>query len=370
MRRTARIHANPLRPASAASAPASSAKNHGEPPWAEKPTANRGKKRAPPSGGQSAGSAGTTPPLFLGGAANAYDGASEIRQAWTRGRKRRAARHLLVYGQIVGCFKNSHSATVCNSTSSLPAAWRTAKGPEKYPPGLLHASCPPCLFQHFPSAGRPRRHTAFIITHCGAVQKESASRFPIVPDSRLASGKRGQRGTPALTVLPIRHIAAFPCIGEDTGEELPIRSALVFVRKNIRAHIGKAGFSDKMPIHGLPFPNRRKRNAVSGPGDQFALPGKQKKLLQIACIPLRLAFPYARCGPPSSATKLPAQKTASLTQCSSLVRTIRRLYPLGDTRLTVPLRTSWHAKVLPKERLLSFNCPFPSGNGTSRHPPA
>ena len=47
------------------------------------------------------------------------------------------------------------------------------------------------------------------------------------------------------------------------------------------------------------------------------------------------------------------------------------LYPLGDTRLTVPLRTSWHAKkALPKERLLSFNCPFPSGNGTSRHPPA
>lgn len=90
----------PFAPASAASAPASSAKNHGEPPWAEKPTANRGKKRASSFRGQSAGSAGTTPPLFLGGAAKAYDGASEIRQAWTRGRKRRAARHLLVYGQL------------------------------------------------------------------------------------------------------------------------------------------------------------------------------------------------------------------------------------------------------------------------------
>ena len=56
-------------------------------------------KRASSFRGQSAGSAGTTPPLFLGGAAKAYDGASEIRQAWTRGRKRRAARHLLVYGQ-------------------------------------------------------------------------------------------------------------------------------------------------------------------------------------------------------------------------------------------------------------------------------
>ena len=123
------------------------------------------------------------------------------------------------------------------------------------------------------------------------------------PDSRLASGKRGQRGTPALTVLPIRHIAAFPCIGEDTDEELPIRSALVFVRKNIRAHIGKAGFSDKMPIHGLPFPNRRKRNAVSGPGDQLALPGKQKSFFKPHVSPLRLAFPYARCGPPSSATQ-------------------------------------------------------------------
>lgn len=75
-------------------------KTTGEPPWAEKPTANRGKKRASSFRGQSAGSAGTTPPLFLGGAANAYDGASEIRQAWTRGRKRRAARHLLVYGQL------------------------------------------------------------------------------------------------------------------------------------------------------------------------------------------------------------------------------------------------------------------------------
>ena len=46
-------------------------------------------------------------------------------------------------------------------------------------------------------------------------------------------------------------------------------------------------------------------------------------------------------------------------------------YPLGDTCLTVPLRTSWHAKkALPKERLLSFNCPFPNGNGTSRLSPA
>ena len=57
-------------------------------------------KKASSFRGQSAGSAGTTPPLFLDGAAKDYDSASEIRQAWTRGRKRRAARHLLVYGQL------------------------------------------------------------------------------------------------------------------------------------------------------------------------------------------------------------------------------------------------------------------------------
>ena len=76
--------------------------------------------------------------------------------------------------------------------------------------------------------------------------------------------------------------------------------ALLSSSVNIRAHIGKAGFSDKMPIHGLPFPSRRKRNAVSGPGDQLALPGKQKSFFKPHVSPLRLAFPYARCGPPSS----------------------------------------------------------------------
>ena len=189
MRRTARTHANPLRPASAASVPASSAKNHGEPPWAEKPTANRGKKRASSFRGQSAGSAGTTPPLFLDGAAKAYDGASEIRQAWTRGRKRRAARQHRIW-VLIGCFKNSHSATVCNSASeNLPQPGACKRPGNTLRAFLVHlahhaSSCA------FPSAGHPR--TRLIITHCGAVQKREriqipdCSRFPIGRRARTA----------------------------------------------------------------------------------------------------------------------------------------------------------------------------------------
>ena len=174
------------------------------------------------------------------------------------------------------CFGSSHSAqqpTLNIQPSSQPSA---VKGPEKYLPGLLYTYAHRASSSAFPSDGRPPRHTAFIIIHCGAVQKRGASLFPIIPYSRLASEKRGQRGTPALTVLPIRHIAAFPCIGEDSGEALPVCSVLVFVRKNIRAHIGKAGFSDKMPIHGLPFPNRRKRNAVSGPVISWPFPASKR----------------------------------------------------------------------------------------------
>ena len=37
----------------------------------------------------------------------------------------------------------------------------------------------------FPSAGRPRRHTAFIITHCGAVQKRERIQ---IPDWRAENG--------------------------------------------------------------------------------------------------------------------------------------------------------------------------------------
>lgn len=160
----------------------------------------------------------------------------------------------------VGCFGSSHSAqqpTLNIQPSSQPSA---VKGPEKYPPGLLPCVCSPCLFQRFPVRRTSQPH-GFQHKPLWRYSEKRAH-----PYSRLASEKRGQRDTPALTVLPIRHIAAFPCIGEDSGEALPVCSVLVFVRKNIRAHIGKAGFSDKMPIHGLPFPNRRKRNAVSRAG--------------------------------------------------------------------------------------------------------
>lgn len=94
-----RIHANPLRPASAASAPASSAKNHVEPPWAEKPTTNRGKK-AFLLPGYNPLARHIQPPFFWMGLTKACDGASEIRQAWTSCRKLTTARHLLVYGQL------------------------------------------------------------------------------------------------------------------------------------------------------------------------------------------------------------------------------------------------------------------------------
>ena len=138
----------------------------------------------------------------------------------------------------------------------------------------------------FPSAGRPRRHTAFIIIHCGAVQKRERIQ---IPDWRAENGDS--------VVHPPSRFYPF-------GTSQPSHAS---GRTRVKSSQSVALLS-KMPIHGLPFPNRRKRNAVSGPGDQLALPGKQKSFFKPHVSPLRLAFPYARCGPPSSATSCQPRK--------------------------------------------------------------
>ncbi len=77
----------------------------------------------------------------------------------------------------VGCFGSSHSAqpTLNIQPSSQPSA---VKGPEKYLPGLLYTYAHRASSSAFPSDGRPLRHTAFIIIHCGTVQKRGRILIP------------------------------------------------------------------------------------------------------------------------------------------------------------------------------------------------
>ena len=95
-----------------------------------------------------------------------------------------------------------------------------------------------------------------------------------------------------------------------------------------------------MPIHGLPFPNRRKRNAVSGPGDQLALPGKQKSFFKPHVFPPSFSLPLREVRAAFKLPQAPAQKVnASLTQCRPLVRTIRR-FPFPPILLEIPASRS------------------------------
>ena len=85
---------------------------------------------------------------------------------------------------IVGCFGSSHSAqqpTLNIQPSSQPSA---VKGPEKYPPGLLHAYARRASSSAFPFIGCPS-HTDFNINHYGAIQKRERIH---IPDWRAENG--------------------------------------------------------------------------------------------------------------------------------------------------------------------------------------
>ena len=147
----------------------------------------------------------------------------------------------------------------------------------------------------FPSAGRPRRHTAFIITHCGAVQKRERIQ---IPDWRAENGDSvvhpPSRFYPFGTSQP-SHASGRTRMKSSQSVALLSSSVKTYARTSV-----KPVSPIKCPYTACPS---RKRNAVSGPGDQLALPGKQKSFFKPHVSPLRLAFPYARCGPPSSATQ-------------------------------------------------------------------
>ena len=198
----------------------------------------------------------------------------------------------------VGCFGSSHSAqqpTLNIQPSSQPSA---VKGPEKYPPGLLHAYARRASSSAFPSDGRPS-HTDFNINHYGAIQKRERIH---IPDWRAKNGDSvihpPSRFYPFGTSQP----------SHASGRTRVKRSqSVAFLSSSVKTY-ARTSVKPVSPIKCLPFPNRRKRNAVSGPGDQLALPGKQKSFFKPHVFPLRLAFPYARYGPPSSYHKLQPRK--------------------------------------------------------------
>lgn len=213
------------------------------------------------------------------------------------------------------------------------------KGPEKYPPGLLHAFCPPGLFLRFPVRRTSPQAHGF---HHNPLWRRSEkrahpdSRLFQIPDWRAENGDSvvhpPSRFYPFGTSQP-SHASGRTRVKSSQSVALLSSSVKTYARTSV-----KPVSPIKCPYTACPSRIAAKETPYPGRVDQLALPGKQKSFFKPHVSPLRLAFPYARCGPPSSATKLPAQKAnASLTQCSPLVRTIRRLYPLGDTRLTEDL---------------------------------
>lgn len=188
---------------------------------------------------------------------------------------------------IVGCFKNSHSATVCNSTSSLPTAWVAwVKGPEKYPPAFYMRFAHRASSCAFPSAGRPHRHTGFhhnLLWRRSEKRAHPDSRLFQIPDWRAENGDSvvhpPSRFYPFGTSQP-SHASGRTRVKSSQSVALLSSSVKTYARTSV-----KPVSPIKCPYTACPSRIAAKRNAVSGPVDQLALPGKQKSFFKSAVSP-------------------------------------------------------------------------------------
>ena len=175
------------------------------------------------------------------------------------------------------------------------------KGPEKYPPGLLHASCPPCLFQRFPVRRTSPQAHGF---HHNPLWRRSEkrahpdSRLFQIPDWRAENGDSvvhpPSRFYPFGTSQP-SHASGRTRMKSSQSVALLSSSVKTYARTSV-----KPVSPIKCPYTACPSRIAAKETPYPGRVIKLALPGKQKSFFKSHVSPLRLAFPYARCGPPSS----------------------------------------------------------------------
>ncbi len=135
----------------------------------------------------------------------------------------------------------------------------------------------------FPSAGRPRRHTAFIITHCGAVQKRERIQ---IPDWRAENGDsvvhQPSRFYPFGTSQP-SHASGRTRVKSSQSVALLSSSVKTYARTSV-----KPVSPIKCPYTACPSRIAAKETPYPG----RVIPSRQaKELLQIACIPPSFSLP-------------------------------------------------------------------------------
>lgn len=137
----------------------------------------------------------------------------------------------------------------------------------------------------FPSAGRPRRHTAFIITHCGAVQKRERIQ---IPDWRAENGDSvvhpPSRFYPFGTSQP-SHASGRTRMKSSQSVALLSSSVKTYARTSV-----KPVSPIKCPYTACPSRIAAKETPYPGRVISWPFPAS-KELLQTACIPPSFSLP-------------------------------------------------------------------------------
>lgn len=212
------------------------------------------------------------------------------------------------------------------------------KGPEKYPPGLLHASCSPCLFLHFPvRRTSPQAHGFHhnLLWRRSEKRAHPDSRLFQIPDWRAENGDSvvhpPSRFYPFGTSQP-SHASGRTRVKSSQSVALLSSSVKTYARTSV-----KPVSPIKCPYTACPSRIAAKETPYPGRVISWPFPAS-KRASSNRWYPPSFSLPLREVRPPSSCHQAASPESKRFPDpMRSLVRDNTALYPLGDTRLTEDL---------------------------------